>query len=74
MKTLKVIIGAGEALELTAGWLDIEASDPDAVYLLPVRYKRVGELGHYYLIAVGDPVGKLAVEVMLTRPQDRKAR
>ena len=68
-----MIIGAGEALQLTAGWLALETAGDDAVFLVPVRYKRIG-LGRHYLIPVGETVGKLAIEVTLTRPQDRKAR
>ena len=37
MQTLKVIIGAGEALELTGGWLSLEVEEPDAVFLVPMR-------------------------------------
>lgn len=73
MQTVKVIVGAGVVLELTAGWLDLQQAEPDAVYLLPVRYRRIG-LGRHYLVPVGERVGSLAVEVTLKRQQERKAR
>ena len=67
VKLIKVVVQQTEAIELTSGWLDLQKAGPDAVYLLPVRYKQIGVFGHHYLIPVGDPTGALGLSVKLLR-------
>jgi len=72
-KPINVVVSQGEAIELTSGWLDLQQAEPGTVYLLPVRFRRVGELGRYYLVPHGEPTGPLGLEVKLLRlPKLRK--
>ncbi len=72
-KPIRVVVQQGEGIELTAGWLDLLQGEPDTVYLLPVRLRRVGEFGRYYLVPVGEPTGPLGLAVKLLRlPKLRK--
>ena len=63
-KPTRVVVQQTEAIELTSGWLDLQA-EPDTVYLLPVRYKQIGL--HHHLIPVGEFTGALGLSVKLLR-------
>ena len=73
-KTYRIVVQQGEAIELTSGWTELYQAGEAAIFLMPVRIKRIGGYGRHYLLPVGEPVGGLAVEVTLTRIEERKAR
>lgn len=56
----KVLIDAGESLQVTAGWTELE-SDPDAIYWLPVKAVKLAP-GVHVLRPVGTMRGDLAIE------------
>ena len=59
----KILIDAGEGLQVTGGWTELEA-DPDTVYLLPVKCVKLAP-GIHILRPIGTMRGDLAIECEL---------
>ena len=68
MKKFQVVIQQGEALQLTSGWVELAEADGNSLYLVPVRFKRIG-LARYFLLPVGKQIGGTALSVEIAKTE-----
>lgn len=64
LPAVSVTVVPGEAIMLASGWPDLQQMGDDVVYLVPMRYEKLG-LAQHALTPVGDSIGPTGITVKL---------